>query len=194
MSADIRKLAVWVEETHTEMGRPITPATRKAVAVAVIANPFAGRYADDLSALIEIGAELGGLLGQRCVAALGIEPHEAQSYGKAAMVGEAGELEHAAAILHPKLGAPLRMAVEKGAALVPSSKKMGGPGQVLDVPLGHKDAAYVRSHFDGVEVRLNDAPRAGEIMVAVAVTDSGRPLPRIGGLTNAEAVGKDGLR
>ena len=194
MSAEIRKLAVWVEETHTEMGRAITPATRKAVAVAVIANPFAGRYADDLSELIEIGAELGGLLGARCVAALGIEPGQAQSYGKAAMVGEGGELEHAAAILHPKLGAPLRMAVEKGAALVPSSKKMGGPGQVLDVPLGHKDAAYVRSHFDGIEVRLNDAPRAGEIMVAVAVTDSGRPLPRVGGLTHAEAEGKDGLR
>jgi hypothetical protein len=194
MSADIRKLAVWVEETHTEMGRPITPATRKAVAVAVIANPFAGRYAEDLSELIEIGAELGGLLGARCVAALGIEPGQAQSYGKAAMVGEGGELEHAAAILHPKLGAPLRVAVEKGAALVPSSKKMGGPGQVLDVPLGHKDAAYVRSHFDGVEVRLNDAPRAGEIMVAVAVTDSGRPLPRVGGLTHEQAEGKDGLR
>jgi len=110
------------------------------------------------------------------------------------MVGEAGELEHAAAILHPKLGAPLRKAVKKGAALVPSSKKMGGPGQVLDVPLGHKDAAYVRSHFDGIEVRLNDAPRAGEILVAVAVTDSGRPLPRVGGLTHAEAEGKDGLR
>ncbi|MFD1193150.1 amino acid synthesis family protein [Seohaeicola saemankumensis] len=194
MSADIRKLAVWVEETHTEMGKTITPATRKAVAVAVIANPYAGRYADDLSALIEIGAELGGLLGARCVAALGIAPGQAQSYGKAAMVGEGGELEHAAAILHPKLGAPLRAAVEKGAALVPSSKKMGGPGQVLDVPLGHKDAAYVRSHFDGIEVRLNDAPRAGEIMVAVAVTDSGRPLPRVGGLTHAEAEGKDGLR
>jgi len=194
MSAEIRKLAVWVEETHTEMGRPITPASRKAVAVAVIANPFAGRYAEDLSELIEIGAELGGLLGARCVAALGITPAEAQSYGKAAMVGEGGELEHAAAILHPKLGAPLRVAVEKGAALVPSSKKMGGPGQVLDVPLGHKDAAYVRSHFDGIEVRLNDAPRAGEIMVAVAVTDSGRPLPRVGGLTHAEAEGKDGLR
>ena len=194
MSADIRRIAVWVEETHREMGQTITPATRKAVAVAVIANPFAGRYVADLSELIEIGAELGGLLGQRCVAALGITPAEAQSYGKAAMVGEDGELEHAAAILHPKLGAPLRAAVEKGAALVPSSKKMGGPGQPLDVPLGHKDAAYVRSHFDGVEVRLNDAPRAGEIMVAVAVTDSGRPLPRVGGLTHAEAEGKDGLR
>ena len=194
MSAEIRKIAVWVEETHREIGRVISPATRKAVAVAVIKNPFAGSYTDDLSPLMDIGAELGGLLGDKCVAALGIEPAEAESYGKAAMVGEAGELEHAAAILHPKLGAPLRVAVEKGAALVPSSKKMGGPGQVLDVPLGHKDAAYVRSHFDGIEVRLNDAPRADEIMVAVAVTDSGRPLPRVGGLTHAEAKGNDGLR
>jgi hypothetical protein len=194
MKAQIRKIAVWVEETLQEAGRDITPPTRKAVAVAVIANPFAGRYVEDLTLLMDIGAELGDLLGQRCVAALGIKAEQAQSYGKAAMVGEAGELEHAAAILHPKLGAPLRLAVGSGAALVPSSKKMGGPGQVLDVPLGHKDAAYVRSHFDGIEVRLNDAPRAGEIMVAVAVTDSGRPLPRVGGLTHDQAEGKDGLR
>jgi hypothetical protein len=194
MSAEIRKIAVWVEETHCEIGQVISPATRKAVAVAVIKNPFAGSYTEDLTSLMDIGAELGGLLGDKCVAALGIEPAQAESYGKAAMVGEGGELEHAAAILHPKLGAPLRVAVEKGAALVPSSKKMGGPGQVLDVPLGHKDAAYVRSHFDGIEVRLNDAPRADEIMVAVAVTDSGRPLPRVGGLTHADAEGKDGLR
>ena len=194
MSADIRKIATWVEETHREIGQQISPPTRKAVAVAVIKNPFVGSYTQDLTPLMDIGAELGGLLGDKCVAALGITPAQAESYGKAAMVGEGGELEHAAAILHPKLGAPLRVAVEKGAALVPSSKKMGGPGQVLDVPLGHKDAAYVRSHFDGIEVRLNDAPRAGEILVAVAVTDSGRPLPRVGGLTPAEAEGKDGLR
>ena len=194
MKAKIRKIAVNVEETHIEMGRQIAPATRKAVAIAVIENPFAGIYQEDLSVLIEIGAELGGLLGDRCVAALGITPEQAESYGKSAMVGEAGELEHAAAILHPKLGAPLRKAVEKGAALVPSSKKMGSPGQVLDVPLGHKDAAYVRSHFDGIEVRLNDAPRANEIMVAVAVTDSGRPLPRVGGLEAKDAKGEDGLR
>ena len=194
MSADIRKIAVWVEETLTEAGRPVTPPTRKAVAVAVIANPFAGRYVEDLTPLMDIGEELGGLLGARCMAALGITPDQAQSYGKAAMVGEAGELEHAAAILHPKLGAPLRAVLGGGAALVPSSKKMGGPGQVLDVPLGHKDAAYVRSHFDGIEVRLNDSPRAGEIMVAVAVTDSGRPMPRVGGLTHDKAEGKDGLR
>ena len=194
MSAKIRKLAVWVEETHREAGKTITPATRKAVAAAVIANPFAGQYVEDLTPLMDIGAELGGLLGEKCIAALGITATNAESYGKAAMVGEDGELEHAAAILHPKLGGPLRKAVEKGAALVPSSKKMGGPGQVMDVPLGHKDAAYVRSHFDAIEVRLNDAPRADEILVAVAVTDSGRPLPRVGGLTKDEMVGSDGLK
>lgn len=194
MSADIRKIAVWVEEIHMEAGQVVAPAARKAVAVAVIANPFAGRFVEDLTVLMDIGAELGALLGDRCVAALGILPEAAQSYGKAAMVGELGELEHAAAILHPKLGAPLRVAVGGGAALVPSSKKMGGPGQVLDVPLGHKGAAFVRSHFDAIEVRLNDAPRAGEIMVAVAVTDGGRPLSRVGGLTHEAADGRDGLR
>jgi len=191
---DIRKTAVWVEETHVEMGKTIDPPSRKAVAVAVIKNPFASDYVEDLTPLMDTGAMLGGLLGEKCVTALGISPSDAESYGKAAMVGENGELEHAAAILHPKLGAPLRSAVEKGAALVPSSKKMGGPGQPLDVPLGHKDAAYVRSHFDGIEVRLNDSPRANEIMVAVAVTDSGRPLPRVGGLKAEEAVGNDGLK
>ena len=194
MSAEIRKLVVTVEETHSEMGRIIAPPTRKAVAVAVIGNPFAGAYAQDLTALIEFGAELGALLGRRAVAALGIAPEAVESYGKAAMVGENGELEHAAAILHPKLGAPLRAEVDGGAALVPSAKKRGGPGQTLDVPLGHKDAAYVRSHFDAIEVRLADAPRADEILVAVAVTDSGRPLPRIGGLTVDQVEGKDGLR
>ena len=194
MKAKIRKLMVVVDETLVEMGRKIAPPTRRAAAVAVIENPFAGRYVEDLGELMDIGAELGGLLGERCVAALGIKPEEAESYGKAAMVGENGELEHAAAILHPRLGAPLRQAVAKGAALVPSSKKMGSPGQALDIPLGHKDAAYVRSHFDGLEVRMNDAPRANEIMVAVAVTDSGRPLPRVGGLKADEVKGEDGLR
>lgn len=194
MQAQIRKIALFVEETHREAGQGITPPTRKAAAVAVIANPFAGVYAADLEPLMVIGEELGGLLGRRCVEALGITPAQAESYGKAAMVGEAGELEHAAAILHPRLGAPLRLAVEKGAALVPSSKKMGGPGMPLDIPLGHKDAAFVRSHFDGMVVQLNDAPRAGEILVAVAVTDSGRPLARVGGLTKDQVTGKDGLR
>lgn len=194
MPAQIRKLIVSVEETRLEMGQPIAPATRRALAIAVIANPYAGRYAPQLDELIAIGDELGGLLGERCVQALGIAPGQAQSYGKAAIVGENGELEHAAAILHPKLGAPLRVAVEKGAALVPSAKKMGTMGTAIDVPLGHKDAAFVRSHFDAIEARVGDAPRANEIVVAVAVTDSGRPLPRIGGLQTHEIKGVDGLR
>jgi len=194
MSAKIRKLIVQVEETRLENGQAVTPPTRRALAMAVIENPFAGRYEENLDALIQIGEDLGGLLGERCVQALGIAPAQAQSYGKAAIVGEAGELEHAAAILHPKLGAPLRRAVEKGAALVPSSKKMGGMGTAIDVPLGHKDAAFVRSHFDAMEARVSDAPRANEIVVAVVVTDSGRPLPRVGGLQAHEAEGKDGLR
>jgi hypothetical protein len=194
MAADIRKLIVSVDETRMEMGRTVEPPTRRALAIAVIANPCAGRYVEQLDELVAIGEELGGLLGARCVEALGIEPGRAESYGKAAIVGEQGELEHAAAILHPKLGAPLRKAVEKGAALVPSAKKMGAPGSAIDVPLGHKDAAYVRSHFDAIEARVPDAPRAGEIVVAVAVTDSGRPLARIGGLQKHEIEGKDGLR
>jgi hypothetical protein len=193
-TAKIRKIIVQVDEVRMEMGRAVTPPTRRALAMAVIENPCAGRYEENLDALIAIGEELGGLLGQKCVAALGIEPGAAQSYGKAAIVGEAGELEHAAAILHPKLGAPLRKAVEKGAALVPSAKKLGGLGTAIDVPLGHKDAAFVRSHFDAMEARVADAPRANEIVVAVVVTDSGRPLPRIGGLQASEIKGEDGLR
>jgi hypothetical protein len=192
--ARIRKIVTVVEETRSEMGRAVAPPTRRAAAVAVIENPFAGRYAEDLGELIGLGEELGGLLAQKAVAALGIEGTAVESYGKAAAVGENGELEHAAAILHPKLGAPVREALGGGAALIPSSKKRGGVGVPLDIPLGHKDAAFVRSHFDGMEVRVPDAPRAGEIVVAVAVTDSGRPLPRIGGLAKEEIKGEDGLR
>jgi hypothetical protein len=180
MSAIIRKIVTVVEETHLEMGQAITPPTRRAAAIAVIENPFAGRYVEDLSSLIAIGEELGELLSKRAVAALGIDGAKAQSYGKAAAVGENGELEHAAAILHPKMGAPVRKVLSKGAALIPSSKKRSGPGTTLDI--------------DGMEVQINDAPRANEIMVAVAVTDSGRPLPRVGGLTVKEVKGEDGLR
>ena len=194
MTAIIRKIVTVVEEIRIEGGRDVTPPTRRAAAVAVIENPFAGQYVEDLAPLVAIGEELGELLTMKVVAALGIEAHTAQSYGKAAAVGENGELEHAAAILHPKMGAPVRKVLGKGAALIPSSKKRGGMGTTLDIPLGHKDAAFVRSHFDGMEVQINDAPRANEIMVAVAVTDSGRPHARVGGLTISEIKGEDGLR
>ena len=194
MRAKIRKTQVIVETTLTDIGRKVDPPVRKAAALAVIENPFAGRFEEDLTELMEIGEELGSHLGRMCVEALGIAPVEAESYGKAAIVGENGEWEHAAAILHPKLGAPLRKEVGKGAALVPSVKKLGGQGARIDIPLGHKDAAYVRSHFDGMEVGLADAPRADEILVAISVTDSGRPFPRVGGLRIDEVVGNDGLR
>lgn len=194
MTIKVRKFVVTVEETEKEIGKTVTPPTRRAAALAVIENPFAGAYQEDLEDLMQAGEDLGRILGEKAVAALGVAPSAIESYGKAAIVGEAGELEHAAAILHPRMGKPLRQAVEKGAALVPSSKKMGGLGTVIDVPLGHKDAAYVRSHFDAMEVRVPDAPRRGEIVVAIAVTDSGRPLPRVGGLTTDEVKGEDGLR
>ena len=194
MKSKIRKIVTFVEETHTEMGKPVSPPTRRAAAAAVIENPFAGQYVEDLTELMDIGEELGALLAEKAVAALNIPGPSAESYGKAAVVGENGELEHAAAILHPKLGTPVRKVLGKGAALIPSAKKRGGPGTPLDIPLGHKDAAYVRSHFDAMEIRINDAPRANEILVAVAVTDSGRPLPRVGGLTKSQIKGEDGLR
>ena len=190
----IRKLVTTVDEIHSEMGKTISPPTRRAAAIAVIQNPFAEFYQENLEDLMSIGEQLGSLLGKRCIEALGIKPSEAESYGKAALIGENGELEHGAALLHPRMGAPLRREVGKGAALVPSSKKRGSMGDTLDIPLGHKDAAYIRSHFDSIEVRVNDAPRANEILVAIAITDSGRPLPRVGGLNAEEAEGKDGLR
>jgi len=194
MAAIIRRILVSLDELHREAGQEISPPTRRAVACAVIENPFAGRYVADLAPLIEIGAELGDLLTRRCLAALGIEGPRAESFGKAAIVGENGELEHAAALLHPKMGGPVRAALGKGAALIPSAKKMGGLGTAIDVPLGHKDAAFVRSHFDAIEARVPDAPRADEIVVAIAITDSGRPLARIGGLAKHEIKGEDGLR
>jgi hypothetical protein len=194
MNARIRKLITVVDEVRLEQGRAVEPPIRRAAAIAVIENPFAGQYVDNLDPLIDMSVELGELLAARAVAALGIPGDEVESYGKAALVGENGEMEHAAALLHPKLGTPIRKALGKGAALIPSSKKRGGPGAVLDIPLGHKDAAYVRSHFDGMEVRVTDAPRANEIVLAIAVTTGGRPLPRVGGLKVSEIKGEDGLR
>jgi Amino acid synthesis len=187
----VRKLLTLVEEILEDGDRPLARPLRKVAAVAVIENPFAGRFVDDLAALIKTGEELGDLLGRRAVAALGGPVH---SYGKAAVVGTDGEYEHAAAILHPTLGTPFRAAVGGGKAIIPSAKKLGGPGTAVDVPLHYKDAAFVRTHFDAMEVRLVDAPRSREILVALAVTDGGRPHPRIGGLTLDEAKKEDGLR
>jgi len=191
---EIRKILTIVEETEMEMGKKVEPTTRRAAAIAVIRNPFAGYYQDNLSELIEIGEKLGGLLGKKALEALNITAERVESYGKGAIVGARGELEHAAAILHPKLGTPFREALGGGKAIIPSSKKMGGPGTELDVPIHYKDAAFVRSHFDAMPIRVQDAPRGDEIVVALVVTDSGRPLARVGGLKKEEAKKEDGLR
>lgn len=191
---EIRKIVTVVEETHKDGEKAVAKPTRKASVAAVIKNPFAGRYVEDLTELSEIGEKLGQMLAEKAVNALGIAKEQANSYGKGVIVGEKGELEHAAAILHPRMGKPFREEVGGGKAIIPSAKKLGGVGTGLDVPVHYKDAAFVRTHYDAMEVRLPDAPRADEIVVAIVVTDSGRPHPRIGGLQVSEIKGEDGLR
>ncbi|MCF8144454.1 MAG: amino acid synthesis family protein [Deltaproteobacteria bacterium] len=191
---EVRKYVTIVEEILSEGGRPMTPPGKRAAAVAVIKNPFAGTYEEDLTPLMDIGEALGGILGKMAVEALGIKPEAAEGYGKGAIVGENGEREHAGAILHPKLGKPFRDAVGGGKALIPSAKKIGGMGTEIDVPTHYKDAAFVRSHFDAMAIRIDDAPKADEIVVALVVTDCGRPHPRIGGLKMEEAKKEDGLK
>lgn len=191
---EIRKLVTIVEETMVEMGKNLQHPVRKAAAIAVIKNPFAGKYQEDLQELMDYGEELGALLAPKARDALGISPEKVESFGKGAIVGIYGEIEHAAAILHPKLGKPFRDALNGGKSLIPSANKIGVSGTALDVPLGYKDAAFVRSHFDAMEVSVQDAPRPDEIVVALVVSDSGRPLPRVGGLKKEEAKKEDGLR
>lgn len=191
---EIRKIVTLVEEVWEEGGMVVKPPVKRVAAIAVIKNPFAGKFVQELSELIEAGEKLGDLLGRKAVEVLGVPPEKVESYGKAAIVGSKGELEHAAAILHPKLGTPFRAAVGGGKAIIPSAKKFGVPGTEIDVPVHFKDAAFVRSHFDAMPVRVYDAPREDEIVVALVVTDSGRPLPRIGGLKKEEAKKEDGLR
>ena len=189
---DIRKIVTIVDEVRLEAGQPIEPPIRRVVVAAVLVNPFAGRFVEDLTPLIEESVPLGERLIAVAVGQLDGKP--VQSYGKGGIVGTDGELEHVAAMLHPKLGTPIRDGVGGGKAIIPSAKKRGGPGTTLDVPLHHKDAAFVRTHFDAVELRIADAPAGDELVIAVAVTDGGRPLPRVGGLTAEEIVGTDGLR
>lgn len=191
---EVRKLYVVLEETHADGVKKRNIPLRKAAAAVVFKNPFVDKYEDDLSLLYTWSESLGEMLTQKAVKALGVEPDAVESYGKAAIVGERGELEHCAAVLHPKLGKPLRDNVGGGKSIIPSAKKLGYPGAAIDVPLHFKNAAFVRTHFDAMEVRLPDAPRADELVLVVAVTDGGRPFPRIGGLTIDEVKGEDGLR
>ncbi len=193
----IRKVYLIIEEIYVENGIVLPKPVRRAAAAAVIKNPYAGRYVDELNLLIDAGDYLGALLAKRARQALNITPTEVESYGKAAIVGVAGELEHGHAILHPKFGRGFRN--ECGGedickAIIPSAVKVGPPATAIDVPLHYKRAAFVRSHYDAIEVRIPDAPLPDEIVVIAAITDSGRPLARIGGLRKEEVKGEDGLR
>lgn len=189
---NIRKLVTLIDEVRIEAGQAVTPPVRRVVVAAVLANPHAGRYVEDLTDLVDASVGLSELLSEAAVAEL--RGKSVHSYGKGGIAGMRGELEHVAAFLHPKFGNPLREACGGGKAIIPSAKKRGGPGTPLDVPLHYKDAAFVRSHFDAVELRIVDAPADHELVIAVAVTDGGRPLPRVGGLQVQEIVGEDGLR
>jgi Amino acid synthesis len=187
----IRKTILIVEEIRHEFGPPPTVPRRRAACLAVVENPFAGAYAADLQPAMEDLKPLGLMLSERLVAALGRDGID--GYGKGAIVGEAGELEHGA-LWHVPGGYAMRELLGGSRAIVPSAKKVGGPGTTLDVPLGHIDAAYVRSHFDAIEVRVPDAPRAREIVFALAMSVGPRVHARMGGLAASEAEGRDGLR
>ena len=191
MDVEIRKIVVASEEVFFEGFKKLDAPLKRVSVAAVIKNHFAGKYQEDLSLLSDIGEYLGDHLTQIAVKELGAPVH---SYGKGAIIGLGGELEHGAAILHPKLGKPMRAAIGGGKAIIPSAKKAGGAGTALDVPLHYKDAAFVRTHYDAMEVRIPDAPHADEIVVALAFTSGGRPHPRIGGLQVSEVKGEDGLR
>jgi hypothetical protein len=191
---DVRKYVDLIEEIRMENGQPVNPPARKAAAVAIIKNPFAGTFEEDLDPLTDIGDILGEELSRRALRSLQIEPDKVESFGKGALVGLEGELEHAAAILHPKLGHAVRRVVGGGKTMMPSAKKMGVAGTELDVPVHCKEAALVRSHFDAMAVRVHDAPRDDEILVVVVLTSAGRPLARVGGLKKEEISIRDGLR
>lgn len=158
------------------LGRPCNPITRVACLV-VFKNPFAGRDVEDLSPLFDVGGQLGERLMGDAVALLGGAP---VSYGKAAIVGVAGDLEHGGAVIHPKLGKPMRAAVGGGQSLIPSNAKVAAAGTPIDLPLGHKDNAWSFDHFDTMTLMVADAPRPDEIVLCMAVADGPRPHPRVG--------------
>ena len=191
MKLQIRKFQSFVERITSEAGRSSEPPLCKVAAAAVVLNPYAGRYVEDLAPLIEASADLGRELAGRAVEALA--PFTAQSYGKAAIVGLRGEQEHANALLTTTFANPLRAAVGGGKAWISSMTKCGAPGTAIDVPLASKDALYVRSHYDGMTVTFPDAPLADEVIVIICLANRGRLNARVGGLSHADIKGVDGL-
>lgn len=193
MKLEIRRLLSFCDHKYVEAGRSHSAPLRRVAAVAIVANPYTGRYVEDLGDAIEASATVGGVLSKLAVDVLG--PYKVESYGKGGIVGLGGELEHANAMLTTTFAAPLRDAVGGAQAWIPSFTKLAGPGSTIDIPLAHKDALYVRSHYDGVSITLPpDAPAADEIALIVCLANRGRLNARVGGLKASEIVGNDGLR
>ena len=189
----VRKTAIVIDEIFHEGGPVATSPHRRGAALAVINNPFAGSYVQEITGFIDDLKPLGLQMATDLLAALGGNPAQIEGYGKGAIIGEAGELEHGA-LWHAPGGYSMRELIPASKAIVPSTKKVGGPGARLDVPVTHSNASYVRSHFDGIEVGLNDAPRANEMLVALVMTTGPRIHHRSGGLQATDIVGEDGLK
>jgi hypothetical protein len=189
----IRKRLTQIEEIFHEGGKPSSEPLRRGAVLSVIRNPFAGRYVEDIAGFMDDLTPLGVAMARALLVALGGDPARVHSYGKGAIVGSAGELEHGA-LWHVPGGYAMREILGEAKAIVPSAKKVGGPGTRLDVPITHINASYVRSHFDAMEVGISDAPRADEIMLALVMTTGARIHARVGGLKASEIKGEDGLR
>ncbi|MCV9937883.1 amino acid synthesis family protein [Boseaceae bacterium BT-24-1] len=189
----VRKYAVTVEEIHHEGGPAAAVPLKRGAALAVIANPYAGRYVEDIQGFMDDLKPFGLAMAQRLLAAMGGDAKAIQGYGKGAIVGAAGELEHGA-LWHVPGGYAMRELLGDAKAIVPSTKKVGGPGTRLDIPVTHVNASYVRSHFDAFEIGITDAPRADELLFALVMTTGSRIHARVGGLKASEIKGEDGLR
>jgi len=187
----IKRVLTFLDETRFEAGRDITPVLKKAAAVAILDNPFAGRFVEDLSPLTQASEAVGREICAIAVRLLA--PDRAVSYGKAAVVGLNGEQEHGNAMLTTVFGNVMREAVGGGKAWISSMTKRAAPGTMIDVPLAHKDALYVRSHYDGMTLTLPDAPQPDEIAIIAVYATRGRPNHRVGGLAASDIKGEDGL-
>ena len=189
---DVRKRVTIVEEIFHEGGPIAGKPLKRGAALAVIRNPFSGRYVEDIAPFMKDLEPLGVAMARGLVAALG-DPKAVEGYGKGAIVGSAGEVEHGA-LWHVPGGYAMRAILGDAKAIVPSTKKVGGPGARLDVPVTHINASYVRSHFDAFEIGVADSPRADEILLALVMTKGPRVHARVGGLKASEIKGEDGLR
>ncbi|MCX5568088.1 amino acid synthesis family protein [Kaistia nematophila] len=189
----VRKFLLRIEEIFHEGGPVSANPPRRGTIMAVIKNPYAGRYVEDITGLMEDLKPLGLQMSKRLLEALGGDASAIEGYGKGAIVGEGGELEHGA-LWHVPGGYAMRELLGEAKAIVPSSKKVGGVGAAIDIPITHVNASYVRSHFDAIEVNVPDAPRADEMVVILAMTTGSRVHARVGGLAVADIKGEDGLR